>query len=88
MAYFLITYDRAAGELLSEQAFDDHAVALTQRLGLEQELSGRPEVEIVVLAAESAAELRRTHARYFNSLRQLADDVIANRRAAQPTMTA
>jgi len=73
VAHFLLIYDRDAGELLRKEEFPTDAQALAGRFAAEAEFVGRPEIEIVALSAESEADLRDTHARYFLGLAELAD---------------
>jgi hypothetical protein len=61
--YFLLVFDRAAGQLLDETEFESNEAALRERFRREA-TAGRHD-EIVVLGAESAEALRRTHRRYF-----------------------
>ena len=77
MKHFLLVYERSSGELIAEQEFDDGAEALSARFRVEREgqWEGRPlsrDVEIVVLGADSAQTLRRTHARYFMTIGEMA----------------
>ena len=72
MAHFLLVYNRAAGKLLRKQTFDDSAAALRARFEAESEFRQQPDVEIVALSAASEDDLRRTHARYFLNLGELA----------------
>ena len=72
MAHFVLIYDRVAGALLRQQQYANSADALVARFAAEDEFRARSEVEIVDLSAGSEEELRRTHARYFLSLDQLA----------------
>ncbi len=71
MSHFLIIYDRAAGRLLRQERFDRAADALTARFQAEHAYSDE-NIEIVALSAESEDDLRRTHARYFLTLDELA----------------
>ena len=74
---FLIEYHRAAGKVvtLSRFASSDRAKAERARLDLELRLLGQPvDHEVVLLEAESDQALRRTHRRYFDDLRGLAEE--------------
>ncbi|MFY9620876.1 MAG: hypothetical protein WAM70_11520 [Pyrinomonadaceae bacterium] len=71
---FLIEYDRKKGKLISFQTFEDceRDEAQETRLDLELRLFRRGvEREVVILEAESEELIRRTHARYFYTLREL-----------------
>jgi hypothetical protein len=73
---FLIEYDRALGTLVQIKEFsaDDLATATSVRLALElEQMRSKDEHEIVILEAESAHQLRKTHRRYFESISALAD---------------
>ncbi|MYT55706.1 hypothetical protein GTW29_11385 [Streptomyces sp. SID7834] len=72
MTNVLVVYDRAQGRLLREQEFEHRSDAFAARLKAEKEFGGGTNVEVVVLAARSRADLLRTHARYFLSLDDLA----------------
>jgi len=73
VAYFLLIYDRDAGRLIRNERFAADSEALHARFEAEREFRGRPEVEIVALAADSEEELMRTHGRYFLDLSQLVE---------------
>ncbi len=72
VAHFLIVFDRAHGQLLREQPFGDQRRALEERFAAEKQHRGNPDIEVVVLTADSKDALRRTHARYFQSMSELA----------------
>lgn len=74
MRYFLVVYDRSRGRRreLIEFAADERARALEERARRERDALEQPEVEVVLLAAESRADLERTHGRYFKSVEELA----------------
>jgi hypothetical protein len=59
---YLLVYDRARGQLLVEQEFSDRAAALEERFRLEREHVHHRNIEIVVLGADSAEAIRRSHA--------------------------
>lgn len=76
MHYTLLVYDRSAAELLEERVFECKSDALAARFDAEaRHRDGGVNIEVVVLAAESRADLMRTHSRYFFSLRELASQV-------------
>jgi hypothetical protein len=70
--HFLIVFDKAHARLLREVPYDDANEALTERFRAERLHRDSPDTEVVVLTAQDAAALRRTHARYFQSLSDLA----------------
>lgn len=72
VVHFLLVFDRPHSRLLREQPYDDHRTALEERFAAERTHRGNPGIEVVVLTAESKAALRRTHARYFSSVSDLA----------------
>jgi len=72
VSHFVVVYDRASGSLIRLDRFAGGSEALEARFRAEAEFRGRPDVEVVALAAESEEELRRTHGRYFLGLDELA----------------
>jgi hypothetical protein len=75
--YFLLVFDPAPGDLIAEVEFPDAVSARKARFRVERERmwEGRAlgdDVEVVVLWAESAQALRRTHARYFMTVGEIA----------------
>jgi hypothetical protein len=75
---FLLEYDRGRGKLVSFQRFKDceREQAQDARLDLELLLFRRGiEREVVILEAESEELVRRTHARYFYTLKELDREV-------------
>jgi hypothetical protein len=72
---FLIEYHRTEGQIFSFSTFDksERQQAQDARLALELALLRRGiEREVVLLEAAFEAAIRVTHARYFESLEQLA----------------
>jgi hypothetical protein len=69
MSYFLLVYDRRAGQLRELKHFHDtdREIALAERFARERDSEGREDLEIVLLGAPSEEALRRTHSRYFKS---------------------
>jgi hypothetical protein len=70
---FLIHYSRREARIKALQAFrdSDRSQAETARLKLELSTKGDSEHEVVLLEAQSEADLRRTHRRYFSSASDL-----------------
>ena len=73
MINFLLSYDRRSGDLEIQEFRGEggRASALRARLKAEGRVAGSDR-EVVVIAADSEEALRRTHARYFKSVTELA----------------
>jgi hypothetical protein len=69
--YFLVVFDRPRGKVLREDEFIDADQALAERIAVEKAYRTNPDIEVVVLGAESREALRRTHSRYFMTLSEL-----------------
>jgi len=87
MSYFLMEFNRDdASRILTR--FENSQAALAALR--EHEAARRPEVEVVLLMAESEEQLRRTHGRYFMTIREMAqrmtNEVLAS--AREPFVTA
>jgi hypothetical protein len=72
--YYLLVFNRRTGVMLRLEQFAESDVAMSARFAAELEFRGDGDVEVVVLGAESMDALRRTHSRYFNEPRKLAED--------------
>lgn len=72
VSHFLLVFDRAHSRLLREQIFAEHRRALEERFCAERLHRDNPDIEVVVLSAESREALRLTHARYFQTVSSLA----------------
>ncbi len=73
---FLIEYDRESGKIVTFRSFDDSEREDAEHLRLEKELElnrREEEREVVILEAPTEAAVRRTHRRYFESLRELVE---------------
>jgi hypothetical protein len=77
MKSFLLVYSRKSGKLLEQREYDERArpEALKDRLDLELHHRGNPDIEVIVLNAESHEALLQTHARYFKTLKELGQDL-------------
>lgn len=73
MSYFLIVYDRAAGQLRELRRFPDaeREAALAARFARERREQDHPNIEVMLLGAASEEALRQTHSRYFRTPEQL-----------------
>lgn len=74
MNYYLLIYDRRRNRILDckEFALDDREHALAVRGALILEHRENPDLEIVLLGANSFEDLKKTHSRYFKTVGQLA----------------
>ena len=73
MSYYLLVYDRSTGAVEVEEFTEqERDLALHRRVIYEREQRDRPQIEVVVLGAESRDDLQRTHARYFKTVQELA----------------
>ena len=74
MKYFLLVYDRGLQKILDgprAYAFDHRDRALADRERAISDNIVNPDIEVVLLGADSVDELRKTHARYFQTSAQI-----------------
>lgn len=72
MNYYVLIYNQAKGQVLDiENYVADAEAALARRFELDREYFDVPDVEVVLLSAESEIALQRTHSRYFKSVHEL-----------------
>lgn len=76
MRHYLVVYNRRRGRIIRHNAYRTAELALTARFDAEREFRDEPDVEIVVLGAESWDALRRTHSRYFKGVQELAESAL------------
>jgi hypothetical protein len=72
---FLVVYDRSRAELIELRAYEntDRHLADSDRLELELSLdAAQSQIEIVHFDANTEADLRKTHRRYFESVESIA----------------
>jgi hypothetical protein len=73
--YFLLVYDRGLQRILDgprPYAFDARDQALADRERAISDNIVNPDIEVVLLGADSVGELRKTHARYFQTSAEIA----------------
>ena len=71
LRYFLLELDHRSGDLVvSEYGENEEATAALH----ERESRREPEVEVVLFMAHSLDDLKRTHSRFFKSLKELVKD--------------
>lgn len=68
---FLIDYDRRSGTIRQFKSYSDDDRHSAEQLRLELELQARTDAEIVILEADDEQTVRKTHARYFNTVAEL-----------------
>ena len=71
---FLIEYNQSEGRIVTIRNFDDSQLreAEDSRLEIELDLNRNGiDHEVVLMDAASEVDLRRTHSRYFEDLRQI-----------------
>ena len=73
MKHYLVIYDRRKGQIIRHRSQPNAEQAIVARFDAEREFRGKPDIEIVVLGAESWDSLRRTHSRYFKDVQELAE---------------
>jgi hypothetical protein len=69
MKYFLLVYDRKTGQLSERLEFaeSERARALAERFARERVYRSSPDIEVILIGADSVDSLKQTHARYFLS---------------------
>jgi hypothetical protein len=72
MQHYLVIYNRRAGRIVRHRHFRASSAALAARFEAEREFREDPDVEVVVLGADSWNSLERTHSRYFKPVQELA----------------
>lgn len=74
MARFLLVYDRSRRTILREEAYADDELkrAVNDRLAAEIAHKADPNIEVVLLEADSRETLLTTHARYFKTVSEIA----------------
>jgi len=70
MTLFLLTFDRQNRNATVQEIAEEEDV-LERLFTAERRLRDEPALEIVLLAAADEDDLRRTHARYFESIDEL-----------------
>lgn len=76
MQHYLVIYNRRAGKIIRHQRFQAPGTALAARFEAERELRDEPDIEIVVLSADSWGALKQTHSRYFERVQELAESAL------------
>ena len=79
---FLISFDRAGQRILQLKRFSDAERKEAERLRLNLEIEAnrkKLDHEIVLLDAHSEEDIRRTHRRYFETVKDLLSDWPVNR---------
>lgn len=74
---FVLSYDRQLESLIEQMTFEDEddQRARDARLAAEARHAGHDNIEVVFLRSASHDDLQRTHSRYFQSTKQIADEL-------------
>ncbi len=72
MQQYLLVYNRRRGAIIRHSRFRAAGPALAARFAAEREFRHEPDIEVVVLGADSWESLKHTHARYFKGVQELA----------------
>lgn len=73
---FVLVYDQRLGRLVAPiEEFADSQAGMARRYELERKHRDEPNIEVVMLGAESEDQIRRTHSRYFKSVGELLADL-------------
>jgi len=78
MKYFVVEYERPTGTLRMCREFPKTEYKAAAALRFERDLANRehPEVETVLLGADSLESLKITHGRYFYTVSELAGQMV------------
>lgn len=81
MQHFLLIYDHKRQELREQRAFGDRErnQATQAYQDAEQQCQNDPDVEIVLIGADSIETIMRTHGHYFRDTDPLAKYLLATR---------
>lgn len=67
MVHFLLVFDHAKGVLIHQEQFADATKAAEAYSDAEEDHRGEPDLEIVLVGADSIDTIRLTHGHYFAS---------------------
>ena len=82
MRQYLVIYNRRAGTIVRHHRFQAPNTALAARFKAEREFREDPDIEVVVLGADSWDALKQTHSRYFKPVQELAEAALARESSA------
>lgn len=71
MKYYVLVYDRRRGVVLEDREHSDRVLALGDRARAIATHLSDPDVEVVLLGAQSRDDLLRTHSRYFKTVEEI-----------------
>lgn len=81
MQHYLVIYNRRKGHIVRHRRFRAPGAALAARFEAEREFREEPDIEVVVLGADSWHALERTHSRYFKPVQALAEAALERERS-------
>ena len=64
--HFLLVFDPATGSAANVREFNHAAAALDAYRDTEQQFRGRPEIQVVLIGADSLETVKKTHSNYFD----------------------
>ena len=67
--FFVVQFRRSRQQLISLENFENHEEALENLCDTER-VNENPDIEVVLLSADSKESLSRTHSRYFSAAGQ------------------
>jgi hypothetical protein len=80
--HYLVIYNRRRGKIIRHRRYLEPDQALTARFEAEREYTDDPDIEVVVLSAESWTAVQQTHSRYFKNEQELAEFALKRRARA------
>jgi hypothetical protein len=66
LVHFLLIYDHRNQQLVHQQEFSDASEAAAEYGRMEAEHRNEPNLEIVLVGADSIETIKRTHGKYFD----------------------
>lgn len=73
LIHFLLVFNRASGELVSIDRFEEQDLAISALSLLERSHEGEEQIEVVQISADSIDTLKKTHGHYFSGMETVLD---------------
>ena len=71
--HFLLVFNRASGELVSIDRFEEQDLAISALSLLERSHEDDDQIEVVQISADSIDTLKKTHGHYFSGMETVLD---------------